>query len=71
MSRIRRPNLSRLNRVLHEETGQTQTEYLMIVGLMAAVIVTVFTVMFWPTISSGVTALVQKIYGAVSGSGIG
>ena len=55
-----RPIVGRLNRLLHEEAGQTQTEYLMIIGLIAAVIVTVFTVMFWPAVSAGVSALVSQ-----------
>jgi Flp pilus assembly pilin Flp len=70
MHRIRRPIFDRLNRMAGEESGQTQTEYLMIVGLMAAVIVTVFTVMFWPTIRSGVTELVDQIERSITGGGI-
>ena len=68
---IRRQITVRLSRVRNEETGQTTTETLMIVGLMAAVIVTVFTAMFWPAVSSAVTELVSKITLAISGGGIG
>lgn len=34
-------------RRLREETGQTPTEYLMIVGIMAAVILIAFITFFW------------------------
>jgi Flp pilus assembly pilin Flp len=68
---IPRHIVARSSQVIKEEVGQTTVETLMIVGLMAAVIVTVFTVLFWPSVSGAVTALVLKISTAISGGGIG
>lgn len=48
MIRTIRRNLSA--RRLRREEGQTPTEYLMIVGIMAAVILIAFIVFFWDTI---------------------
>lgn len=44
------PN-ARLRR-LAAEGGQTPTEYLMIVGIMAAVILFAFVVFFWPQVKT-------------------
>lgn len=45
-SAIRRARMRRLM----QEGGQTPTEYLMIVGIMAAVILFAFVVFFWPQV---------------------
>lgn len=37
-------------RRLMQEGGQTPTEYLMIVGIMAAVVLIAFVVFFWPQV---------------------
>jgi Flp pilus assembly pilin Flp len=42
---------ARLRR-LSAEGGQTPTEYLMIVGIMAAVILFAFVVFFWPQVKA-------------------
>ncbi len=61
----------RLSKLRKDEQGQTQTEYLMIVGLMAAVIIAVFVTIFWPQVKTATNQLLDKITGAVSGgSGI-
>ena len=61
---------SRLKQILNDESGQTQTEYLMIVGLMAAVIVAVFVGLFWPQVRGAVETLVGNITRSVTGGGI-
>lgn len=60
---------SRLKQILNGESGQTQTEYLMIVGLIAAVIVAVFT-LFWGQISTAVQGMLSNITNAIGGGGI-
>lgn len=62
--------ISRIKRMFRDESGQTQTEYLMIVGLMAVVIVTVFVTLFWPQVRAAVTDMVSRITEAVGGGGI-
>ena len=42
---------ARVRRVAGEQ-GQTPTEYLMIVGIMAAVILFAFVVFFWPQVKT-------------------
>jgi Flp pilus assembly pilin Flp len=60
----------RVRRVLREDRGQTPTEYLMIVGLMAAVIVVAFTMMFWPGVRGAVSSWYQKVATAITGDDI-
>ncbi len=67
---IRRHIVARSRQVINDQTGQTTVETLMIVGLMAAVIVAVFTTTLWPSISSSVSALVNNVSLSISGSGI-
>ena len=60
-------------RVLHladDEAGQTPTEYLMIVGLMAAAIVTIFITFFWTTVKSAASSWATKVHDAVMGNGM-
>ena len=45
------PRTTRLSRLAAED-GQTPTEYLMIVGIMAAVILFAFVVFFWPQVKT-------------------
>lgn len=61
---------SRLNRLVGEESGQTQTEYLMIVGLMAAVIVAVFVSIFWPGVKEALSTLMGNVKDGVTGTRI-
>lgn len=63
-----RPSLD-LKRV-NEEEGQTTIEYVMIIGLIAAIIMTIFLVIMWPVVGEAVKDLVEKIRQAVSGEGI-
>ncbi|MDP7671486.1 MAG: hypothetical protein QGF21_06020 [Vicinamibacterales bacterium] len=57
----------RVKRVFKDEAGQTPTEYLMIVGLMAAVIVMVFTVYFWPQVKIAANDWVTKVSDSILG----
>jgi Flp pilus assembly pilin Flp len=60
----------RLTTIGQDEKGQTPTEYLMIVGLMAAVIVMVFTVYFWPTVKTAASSWVAKVSESILGTKI-
>ncbi|MDP6663214.1 MAG: hypothetical protein QF477_04025 [SAR202 cluster bacterium] len=60
----------RVKRVFKDEAGQTPTEYLMIVGLMAAVIVLVFTGYFWPQISAAANDWVAQVRASIMGEQI-
>jgi Flp pilus assembly pilin Flp len=63
-----RPRLD-LDRAQDEE-GQTTIEYVMIIGLIAAIIMTIFLVIMWPVVGEAVKDLVEKIRQAVAGEGI-
>lgn len=60
----------RLKNAGKDAKGQTPTEYLMIVGLMAAVIVMVFTVYFWPTVKTAASDWVKKVSESILGTKI-
>lgn len=60
----------RIDRVRRDEAGQTPTEYLMIVGLMAAVIVLVFVTFYWTQVKSAAQSWVQKVEAAILGTNI-
>ncbi|MBI1874758.1 MAG: hypothetical protein HYS05_12865 [Acidobacteria bacterium] len=62
-----RASISRMRR---DERGQTPTEYLMIVGLMAAVIVVVFVNFYWAQIRDTAYQWVEKVKTAVAGTDI-
>jgi Flp pilus assembly pilin Flp len=53
------------------DEGQTPTEYLMIVGLMAAAIVTIFVTFFWTNVKTEAESWSNKVKQAVSGSQMG
>jgi Flp pilus assembly pilin Flp len=53
-----------------DEEGQTTIEYDMIIGLIAAIIMTIFLVIMWPVVGEAVKDLVEKIRQAISGEGI-
>lgn len=55
---------------LREERGQTPTEYLMIVGLMAVVIITVFVFFYWNNVKSAAQKWVNNVKQSVLGSNI-
>jgi Flp pilus assembly pilin Flp len=53
-----------------DEKGQTPTEYLMIVGLMAAVIVLVFVTFYWKEVKASSQAWVKQVKDAIVGKDI-
>jgi Flp pilus assembly pilin Flp len=59
-----------LSERLRRERGQTTMEYVMIIGLIALIIITVFLVLLWPTIKPAVQNLVNRIKNAITGGNI-
>jgi Flp pilus assembly pilin Flp len=57
-------------RARRDERGQTSTEYLMIVGLMAAVILLAFVTFFWDTVKAAASEWAGKVADAISGNPI-
>jgi Flp pilus assembly pilin Flp len=57
-------------RATRDERGQTPTEYLMIVGLMAAVIVMVFVTFYWAQVKTAANDWVDKVKKAILGTDI-
>jgi hypothetical protein len=51
--------------VRYAERGQTTNEYLMIVGLMAAVIVVVFVVVYWDAVNHAMRDMVWNVWDAL------
>ena len=66
MIRTIRRNISA--RRLRREDGQTPTEYLMIVGIMAAVILIAFILFFWDKVKPPAETWSNKASDAVSAS---
>jgi len=60
----------RLQTLKNDEKGQTPTEYLMIVGLMAAVIVLVFVTFYWKEVKASTQEWVQQVKDAIVGKDI-
>ncbi len=60
----------RTEHVLREEFGQTPTEYLMIVGLMAAVIVLVFATWYWDSVKDAAKKWTDNVKETVMGEKI-
>jgi len=60
----------RLKKMSEDEKGQTPTEYLMIVGLMAAVIILVFVTFYWKEVKASSQTWVQKVKDAIVGDQI-
>jgi Flp pilus assembly pilin Flp len=60
----------RVARLRREEGGQTPTEYLMIVGLMAAVIVLVFVTFYWTNVKTAAQNWVGKVKESILGTKI-
>ena len=50
-----------------DQKGQTPTEYLMIVGFMAAIIVLVFVNVYWPQVQEAATTWVEKVKTTILG----
>jgi Flp pilus assembly pilin Flp len=62
--------VERARNLVKDEKGQTPTEYLMIVGLMAAVIVAVFVIAFWPVVKKAAATWTDKVRETVLGEKI-
>jgi Flp pilus assembly pilin Flp len=60
----------RVQHLVRDEKGQTPTEYLMIVGLMAAVIVLVFVGFYWTQVKEAANTWVAKVKDAILGTNI-
>jgi len=60
----------RLKNLKNDEKGQTPTEYLMIVGLMAAVIVLVFVTFYWKEVKASTQEWVKQVKDAIVGKDI-
>jgi len=58
----------RARRATRDERGQTPTEYLMIVGLMAAVIIVVFMMFYWQNVRTVAQTWLNNVRTAVSGN---
>lgn len=61
---------NRIRRASNDERGQTPTEYLMIVGLMAVVIITVFVFYYWSNVKSAAQSWVSNVKQSVLGKNI-
>lgn len=61
---------SRAQKALADEKGQTPTEYLMIVGLMAAVVVLVFATWYWDNVKQAAQDWSKKVKETVMGDKI-
>jgi Flp pilus assembly pilin Flp len=60
----------RLKNIRNDQKGQTPTEYLMIVGLMAAVIVLVFVTFYWKEVKASTQSWVKQVKDAIVGKDI-
>jgi Flp pilus assembly pilin Flp len=57
---------NRLQKLRDEELGQTPTEYLMIAGLMAAVIVVAFVTLYWDNVKTAAASWTATVTGAIT-----
>ena len=61
---------SALTRLARGERGQTPTEYLMIVGFMAVVIVVVFLIWYWNNVKSEAQTWSKNVQNAIKGGNV-
>ena len=61
---------SALTRLARGEKGQTPTEYLMIVGFMAVVIVVVFLIWYWNNVKSEAQTWSKNVQNAIKGGNV-
>jgi Flp pilus assembly pilin Flp len=59
-----------LTKVARGERGQTPTEYLMIVGFMAVVIVVVFLIWYWNNVKSEAQTWSKNVQNAIKGGNV-
>jgi Flp pilus assembly pilin Flp len=67
MTALRDRTKTALAKMARGEAGQTPTEYLMIVGFMAVVIVVVFLVWYWNNVKSDAQQWSKNVQNAVKG----
>jgi Flp pilus assembly pilin Flp len=67
MTEMRDRARTALTKIARGEAGQTPTEYLMIVGFMAVVIVVVFLVWYWNNVKSDAQQWSKNVQNAVKG----
>jgi Flp pilus assembly pilin Flp len=61
---------SALTRLARGERGQTPTEYLMIVGFMAVVIVVVFLIWYWNNVKTEAQTWSKNVQNAIKGGNV-
>jgi Flp pilus assembly pilin Flp len=61
---------SALTRLARGEKGQTPTEYLMIVGFMAVVIVVVFLIWYWNNVKTEAQTWSKNVQNAIKGGNV-
>lgn len=61
----------RFARIGKDERGQTPTEYLMIAGLMAVIIIIAFVTYFWENVKVAAKAWTGNVQQAINGQKIG
>ena len=67
LSETRDRTKTALTRLARGERGQTPTEYLMIVGFMAVVIVVVFLIWYWNNVKSEAQTWYNNVKNAIKG----
>lgn len=70
VSALRARTHAALRKVARGEGGQTPTEYLMIVGFMAVVIVVVFLIWYWNNVKSEAQSWSKNVQNAVKGGNV-
>lgn len=70
LSALRAKTQTALRKVARGEGGQTPTEYLMIVGFMAVVIVVVFLIWYWNNVKSEAQSWSKNVQNAVKGGNV-
>jgi Flp pilus assembly pilin Flp len=70
LSETRDRTRTALTRLARGERGQTPTEYLMIVGFMAVVIVVVFLIWYWNNVKTEAQTWSKNVQNAIKGGNV-
>jgi Flp pilus assembly pilin Flp len=70
MSETRDRTRAALAKLARGERGQTPTEYLMIVGFMAVVIVVVFLIWYWNNVKNEAQTWSKNVQNAIKGGNV-
>ncbi len=70
LSETRDRTKAALMKLARGERGQTPTEYLMIVGFMAVVIVVVFLIWYWNNVKSEAQTWSKNVQNAIKGGNV-